>query len=64
MGRLLEIKPSRTEEDEEETTWTESLTNIFCCFRICQKTEFNEHGLGMYMASQSEVSLIKSRRCN
>lgn len=70
MGKLLDSYDRQNGggdveevENEDEVTWVESLSSIFCCFRICQKTEFNEHGLGMYMASPSEVSFICINYC-
>lgn len=28
---------------------------LFGCFSACQRTDFSEHGLGMYAASPTEV---------
>lgn len=32
--------------------------SLTCCFSICQKFNFSEHGLGMYAISPSEVCLF------
>lgn len=41
-----------------EPSASELFYSIFCCFRICKRTAFSEHGLGVYMASPSEVRLF------
>ena len=48
---------AETDVNELESQ-NESLLSIFCCFRICKRTEFSEHGLGVYAASPSEVCIF------